>query len=188
MCVRTCTGKVCLSLLLLTQLVLNPSRYSPARVLPFTLSNGTDLVGNANVPDTLLCVTQSASNAANWYVDSNPNRSSGQSPALVTTASSLLPHVVSPRAGRSNLVLNGTIGDAQQGYFSCVTNPSIVLGIFSQTPVAPTADISPNQASIQVVIGTNTPSIELYYFKCTPSCSDILLDRVCQLIFCCSRY
>ena len=128
------------------------------------LSNGTDLVGNANVPDTLLCVTQSASNAANWYVDSNPNRSSGQSPALVTTASSLLPHVVSPRAGRSNLVLNGTIGDAQQGYYSCVTNPSIVLGIFSQTPVAPTADISPNQASIQVVIGTNTPAL-----NCTTS-------------------
>ena len=128
------------------------------------LSNGTDLVGNANIPDTLLCVTQSASNAANWYVDSDPNRSSGQSPVLVTTDSSVLPHVVSPRAGRSNLVLNGTIGDAQQGYYSCVTNPSIVLGIFSQTPVAPTADISPNQASIQVVIGTNTPAL-----NCTTS-------------------
>ena len=123
------------------------------------LANGTNLVGISNIPDTLLCVTQSASNAANWYVDSDPNRNSGQSPALVTTDSSLLPHVVSPRAGRSNLVLNGTIGDAQQGYYSCVTNPSIVLGIFLETPVAPTADISPNQSLIQVVIGTNTPTL-----------------------------
>ena len=118
--------------------------------------NGTNLVGSANIPDTLLCVTQSASNAANWFVDSNPNRSVAQSRTAVTTDSSLLPHVVSPRAGRSDLVLNGTIGNAQQGYYSCVTNPTIVLGIFSQTPVAPTAVISPNQASIQIVIGTDT--------------------------------
>ena len=121
--------------------------------------NGTNLVGSANIPDTLLCVTQSASNAANWYVDSNPNRSTAQSRVAVTDDSSLLPHVVSPRAGRSDLVLNGTIGNAQQGYYSCVTNPTIVLGIFSQTPVAPTAVISPNQTSIQVVIGTDTPTL-----------------------------
>ena len=123
------------------------------------IANGTNLVGSANIPDTLLCVTQSGSNAANWFVDSNPNRSAAQSQAAVTTNSSLLPHVVSPRAGRSDLVLNGTIGNAQQGFYSCVTNPTIVLGIFSQTPVAPTAEISPNQTSIQVVIGTNTPTL-----------------------------
>ena len=121
--------------------------------------NGTNLVGSANIPNTLVCVTQSASNAANWYVDSNPNRSAAQSQAAVTTNSSLLPHVVSSRAGRSDLVLNSTIGNAQQGFYSCVTNPTIVLGIFSQTPVAPTAVISPNQTSIQVVIGTNTPTL-----------------------------
>ena len=121
--------------------------------------NGTNLVGSANIPDTLLCVTQSASNAAKWYVDSSPNRSAAHSRVAITTDSSLLPHVVSPRAGRSNLVLNGTIRNAQQGYYSCVTNPTIVLGIFSQTPVAPTAVISPNQATIQVVIVTDTPTL-----------------------------
>ena len=121
--------------------------------------NGTNLIGSANIPDALLCITQSASNAANWYVDSNPNRGTGQSPVLVTTDPSILPHVVSPRDGRSNLVLNGIIGDALQGFYSCVTNPTLVLGIFSQTPVAPIADISPNQTTIQVVIGTDTPTL-----------------------------
>ena len=146
------------------RIIINAAGTQPIQILASGSStvpivNGTNLVGSANIPDTLLCVTQSASNAANWYVDSNPNRSTAQSRVAVTDDSSLLPHVVSPRAGRSNLVLNGTIGIEKQGYYSCVTNPTIVLGIFSQTPVAPTAEISPNQASIQVVIGTDTPTL-----------------------------
>ena len=143
---------------------INTAGSDPIQILPngsstVPIVNGTNIIGSANIPDALLCVTQSASNAANWYVDSNPNRGTGHSPVLVTTDSSILPHVVSPRDGRSNLVLNGIIGDALQGFYSCVTNPTLVLGIFSQTPVAPTADISPNQASIQVVIGTYTPTL-----------------------------
>ena len=143
---------------------INTAGSDPIQILPngsstVPIVNGTNLIGSANIPNALLCVTQNASNAANWYVDSNPNRNTGQSPVLVTTDSSILPHVISPREGRSNLVLNGTIGDTQQGYYSCVTNPLIILGIFSQTPVAPTADISPNQSSIQVVMGTDTPTL-----------------------------
>ena len=143
---------------------INTAGSDPIQILPngsstVPIVNGTYLIGSSNIPDALLCVTQSASNAANWYVDSNPNRSTGQSPVLVTTDPSILPHVVSPRDGRSNLVLNGTIGDAKQGLYSCVTNPTLVLGIFSQTPVAPIADISLNQTSIQVVIGTDTPTL-----------------------------
>ena len=38
-----------------------------------------------------------------------------------------------------------------------MTNPTLVLGIFSQAPVFPIADISPNQAYRRVVIGTDTP-------------------------------
>ena len=143
---------------------INTAGSDPIQILPngsstVSIVNGANLIGSSNIPDALLCVTQSASNAANWYVDSNPNRGTGQSPVLVTTNPSILPHVVSPRDGRSNLVLKGIIGDAQQGFYSCVTNPTLVLGIFSQTPVAPTADISLNQASIQVVIGTDTPTL-----------------------------
>ena len=101
---------------------INTAGSDPIQILPngsstVPIVNGTNLIGSSNIPDALLCVTQSASNSANWYVDSNPNRSTGQSPGLVTTDPSIFPHVVSPRDGRSNLVLNGTIGDAQQGFY-----------------------------------------------------------------------
>ncbi|KAI6660281.1 Titin isoform X20 [Oopsacas minuta] len=120
-------------------------------------TNDTNLIGESNIPDSLFCITGDASNAANWYVDSNPNRNTAESGIAVTADSTQLPYVLSPRTGRSDLVLSGTIRDEAEGYYSCVTNPQITLGIFLEQPIAPEAVITGNEESIEVVIGITTP-------------------------------
>ena len=120
------------------------------------ITNGTQLIA-ADIPNSISCITQTSGNSANWLVDSNPNRSLNGQPTPVSTNTTAFPYVTNPRVGRSNLILNGTIGNGSEGFYTCVTNPGITVGIFSQNPVPPTATISPVQTMIQVVIGTNTP-------------------------------
>ena len=120
------------------------------------IANGTDLIGVA-IPSIIYCITQSNENSANWLVDANPNRSLNEEPIPVNNDSDIFPYATNPRVGRSNLVLSGTIESGSEGFYTCVTNPRITVGIFSQNPVPPNATISPGQTVIQVVIGTNTP-------------------------------
>ena len=121
-----------------------------------TITNGTHLI-DVDIPNSISCLTQTSGNSAKWFVDSNPNRSLNESPTPVSTDTTAFPYVTNPRVGRSNLIFNGTIGSGKEGYYSCIINPTITVGIFSQNPVPPTATISPGQTVIQVVIGTNTP-------------------------------
>ena len=119
------------------------------------ITNDTNLIGNAEIPDSLLCVTQTNNNAATWYVDSNPNRNTAES-VPVTNDTTQMPHVVSPRNGRSDLILDGTIGDGAEGFYSCVTNPQIRLGIFLEMPEPPIVEITGNPQNIQVIITITT--------------------------------
>ena len=124
---------------------------------PGTLfANGTILIGVA-IPNIIYCITQSNENSASWLVDANQNRTQNEPSLPVSTNTAAFPYVTDPRVGRSDLILNGTIGGEKEGYYSCITNPGITVWIFSQNPVPPTATISPGQTVIQVVIGTNTP-------------------------------
>ena len=120
------------------------------------IANGTDLIG-VDIPNIIYCITQSNENSAHWLVDANPNRSLNKEPIPVNTDSDIFPYATNPRVGRSNLILSGTIESGSEGFYTCVTNPGITVGIFSQNPVPPAATISPGQTVIQVVIGTNTP-------------------------------
>eukprot|EP00800_Vazella_pourtalesii_P011468 TRINITY_DN275_c0_g1_i9.p1 TRINITY_DN275_c0_g1~~TRINITY_DN275_c0_g1_i9.p1 ORF type:complete len:1582 (-),score=229.94 TRINITY_DN275_c0_g1_i9:42-4787(-) len=115
------------------------------------ITNNTNLIGNAEIPNSLLCVTQDNNNASTWYVDSNPNRNTAVS-VPVTANTTQMPHVVSPRNGRSDLILDGTIMDGAEGFYSCVTNPQIRLGIFLEMPVSPVVAITGNPQNIQVII------------------------------------
>ena len=115
------------------------------------ITNNTNFIGNSEIPNYLLCVTQDNSNSATWYVDSNPNRNTAES-VPVTNDTTQMPHVVSQRNGRSDLILDGTIRDGAEGFYSCVTNPQVRLGIFLETPQSPIVEITANPQSIQVTI------------------------------------
>ena len=115
------------------------------------IMNNTNLIGNSEIPNYLLCVTQYNSNSATWYVDSNPNRNTAES-VPVTNDTTQMPHVVSQRNGRSDLVLNGTIRDGAEGFYSCVTNPQVRLGIFLEMPQSPIVEITVNPQNTQVTI------------------------------------
>ena len=119
------------------------------------ITNDTNLIGNAEIPDSLLCVTSTNNDAATWYVDSNPNRNTAES-VPVTNDTTQMPHVVSSRNGRSDLILDGTIGDGAEGFYSCVTNPQIRLGIFLEMPEPPIVEITGNPQNIQVIITITT--------------------------------
>ena len=119
------------------------------------ITNDTNLIGNAEIPDSLLCVTQTNNNAATWYADSNPNRNTAES-VPVTNDTTQMPHVVSPRNGRSDLILDGTIRYEAEGFYSCVTNPQIRLGIFLEMPEPPIVEITGNPQNIQVIITITT--------------------------------
>ena len=115
------------------------------------ITNNTNLIGNSEIPNYLLCVTQDNSNSATWYVDSNPNRNTAES-VPVTNDTTQMPHVVSQRNGRSDLILNGTIRDGAEGFYSCVTNPQVRVGIFLEIPQSPIVEITANPQNIQVTI------------------------------------
>ena len=119
------------------------------------ITNNTNLIGNAEIPDSLLCVTSTNNNAATWYVDSNPNRNTAES-VPVTNDTTQMPHVVSPRNGRSDLILDGTIRYEAEGFYSCVTNTQIRLGIFLEMPEPPIVEITGNPQNIQVIITITT--------------------------------
>ena len=119
------------------------------------ITNNTNFIGNSEIPNYLLCVTQDNSNSATWYVDSNPNRNTAES-VPVTNDTTQMPHVVSQRNGRSDLILDGTIRDGAEGFYSCVTNPQVRVGIFLEIPQSPIVEITGNPQNIQVTITTTT--------------------------------
>ena len=103
---------------------------------------------STSIPNTLYCLAMNNNAIVTWLSDTTVNRSASTTPVPVTTITSISPYKDTPRDGRSDLVLNSGITLGREGYYTCSgSSMQITVGIFSQSPEAPTVTTTPTELS-----------------------------------------